>query len=90
VNIRFWDHGIGIHPDDREHLFKPFTQLHKGLARQYDGTGLGLALSQTLVELHGGSISVDSVPGLGSSFLVQLPIEPPSPLDSLPRGPALN
>lgn len=90
VNIRFWDHGIGIHPDDREQLFKPFTQLHKGLARQYDGTGLGLALSRSLVELHGGSISVDSVPGVGSSFLVQLPIEPPSPLDSQPRGPALN
>ena len=73
--IRFtvWDNGIGISADDMERLFQPFVQLDSRLDRQYAGTGLGLALVNRLVELHGGGISVTSEAGRGSRFTVALP-----------------
>ena len=55
-----WDKGIGIKPEDMDKLFKPFTQLDSGLAREYSGTGLGLSLVQHLTELHNGGIEVES------------------------------
>jgi len=69
------DTGIGISADDMPRLFKPFTQLDSGLTREHEGTGLGLTLVSRLVELHGGSIEVESegVPGRGSCFTVSLP-----------------
>jgi PAS domain S-box-containing protein len=67
------DTGIGIAEEDMPRLFKPFEQIDSGLARQYEGTGLGLALVQKLVDLHGGSISVESQKGQGSRFTVSLP-----------------
>jgi CheY-like chemotaxis protein len=73
VHFTVWDTGIGIAPEDRERLFQPFVQLDSRLARQYPGTGLGLALVRRLVDLHGGSISVESEPGKGSRFTVSLP-----------------
>jgi signal transduction histidine kinase/CheY-like chemotaxis protein len=73
--IRFvvWDTGIGMTSDELVRLFKPFVQLDNSLSRQHDGTGLGLALVARLVELHGGSISVESEVGKGSRFTVSLP-----------------
>jgi CheY-like chemotaxis protein len=75
--IRFvvQDSGIGISAENMKKLFKPFIQLDAGLARQHEGTGLGLALVGRLVELHGGSVQVESegIPGLGSRFTVSLP-----------------
>jgi PAS domain S-box-containing protein len=68
-----WDTGIGIDPNDMNRLFVPFVQLDSRLDRQYSGTGLGLALVYRLVELHGGSIQVESQPGVGSRFTVSLP-----------------
>jgi signal transduction histidine kinase/CheY-like chemotaxis protein len=67
------DTGIGIAPENMSSLFKPFEQLDSGLARQYGGIGLGLALVQRLVELHGGSITVESQLDQGSCFTVTFP-----------------
>jgi PAS domain S-box-containing protein len=77
IDLIVWDTGIGISPKDIERLFKPFVQLDAGLERQYGGTGLGLSLVSKLVELHGGSIGVESQPGKGSRFIVGLPWQRP-------------
>lgn len=73
--IRFtvWDTGIGIAEADAQKLFRPFVQLDSGLARQREGTGLGLALVGRLAELHGGGVSLTSKVGQGSRFTVSLP-----------------
>lgn len=68
------DTGIGIAPEDQERIFESFEQLDSGSSRKQGGTGLGLSLCRQLVELHGGTISVDSTPGRGSSFLFTLPL----------------
>lgn len=83
VELTVWDTGIGISPSDQDLLFQPFRQLDSRLARQYDGTGLGLALVAQLVALHHGSITVDSAPGKGSCFTVSLPAS--RPLEPLSR-----
>jgi len=70
------DTGIGIAQADLERLFNPFSQVDSSLARQNEGTGLGLALVKRLAEMHGGSVSVSSQIGEGSSFRVALPWEP--------------
>ncbi len=76
VSISFWDKGIGIPSEDLKKLFHPFVQLDSSLSRQQGGTGLGLALVQQLVDLHGGHIQVESTPGKGSRFTVVLPCYP--------------
>jgi len=68
-----WDTGIGIAPEDRERLFQPFVQLDSKLARQYSGTGLGLALVNRMVKMHGGEVALESEVGKGSRFIVSLP-----------------
>ncbi|ETA66996.1 PAS domain S-box [Methanolobus tindarius DSM 2278] len=73
IHISVSDTGIGIAPDGLERLFKPFTQLESFESRTYEGTGLGLALSKELVELHGGKITAESEPGKGSTFIFTLP-----------------
>lgn len=73
VYFTVWDTGVGISQENIELLFKPFTQVDSKLSRQYNGTGLGLALVRRLVELHGGTVSVESEPGKGSRFIVSLP-----------------
>jgi signal transduction histidine kinase/CheY-like chemotaxis protein len=73
VDFIVWDTGIGISPEGLNHLFQPFMQLNAGLARQYPGTGLGLALVHRMVELHQGRIVVESEQGRGSRFTVSLP-----------------
>jgi len=67
------DTGIGISPPDLRRIFEPFTQIDSSLARQHEGTGLGLALVRRLAELHNGRIDVISEPGRGSRFTVVLP-----------------
>jgi PAS domain S-box-containing protein len=67
------DNGIGISPDALESLFKPFTQVESGLARKFEGTGLGLVMVKLLAELHGGTVAVESDTGKGSCFTVWLP-----------------
>jgi PAS domain S-box-containing protein len=73
VQIIVWDKGIGIKPEDLDKLFRAFVQVDSSLSRQYSGTGLGLFLVRRMVELHGGSIKVESTPGVGSRFIVMLP-----------------
>ncbi len=73
------DTGIGIARDQLPLLFQKFQQLESTYHRKYEGTGLGLALTKQLVELHGGTIEVESVVDEGSVFTVCLPIQPPMP-----------
>ena len=73
VRVSVADTGPGIAPGDQERIFEEFQQTEAGL-EQREGTGLGLALSKRLVELHGGRIWVESEPGSGSTFTFSLPI----------------
>jgi len=66
------DSGIGMTPEQIERIFNPFIQAEAGTTRRYGGTGLGLAISKTLVEMLGGSIAVESTPGIGSKFSFEL------------------
>lgn len=85
------DTGIGIAPENINKLFKPFVQLDSSLSRRYAGTGLGLALVRRIVELHGGSVSLESELGQGSRFTVTLPWKESEPIEesSLERRQAL-
>jgi signal transduction histidine kinase/ActR/RegA family two-component response regulator len=67
------DTGIGIEPEDLGRLFVEFQQLDAGLTKQYQGTGLGLALTRRIVEAQGGRVGVHSNPGQGSTFFAILP-----------------
>jgi len=62
------DTGIGIREEERDRIFKPFSQVDASTTREYGGTGLGLAISQRLCEMLGGRIWVESIPGRGSTF----------------------
>jgi PAS domain S-box-containing protein len=75
AGIRLWvsDTGIGIAADDIPKLMQPFTQLDNSYRRKHRGTGLGLALVRSLAELHGGSVTIESVPGSGTTVSVKLP-----------------
>jgi len=75
VRIDVRDTGIGIEPNDIQHLFAPFRQIDSGLARRHDGTGLGLAICQRLVTLMGGKVTVTSTPGVGSTFTIWMPLD---------------
>jgi signal transduction histidine kinase len=74
LELLVWDQGIGIPKEQQHRLFQPFQQFHPEYYHQ--GTGLGLALTKHLVELHGGKISVRSSSGEGCQFRVELPIRP--------------
>ena len=74
VQVSVTDTGPGIPLVDQERIFEEFQQTDHG-AQQQEGTGLGLALSKRLVELHGGRIWVESEPGHGSRFVFTLPIK---------------
>jgi signal transduction histidine kinase len=75
VEISITDDGPGIPHEQLKHIFERFTRGDAGLTQRVGGTGLGLAISKSLVELHGGTISAESVPGEGSTFQVRLPTE---------------
>jgi PAS domain S-box-containing protein len=75
VSFAVTDNGIGIPPKDQPRLFQAFVQLDSSLTRQYAGTGLGLALVKRIVDLHGGSVEVESEPQVGSCFTLRLPYQ---------------
>jgi signal transduction histidine kinase len=78
--IEVTDTGIGIKPEDMPRLFQEFVQLETTQAQKHEGTGLGLALSKRLVELHGGRIWAESEgERQGSTFTVLLPFAGPGP-----------
>jgi GAF domain-containing protein/anti-sigma regulatory factor (Ser/Thr protein kinase) len=68
------DTGPGIAPDDQKRIFEEFQQVDNSSTRKKGGTGLGLAISKRLIEMHGGTLSVESVPGEGSTFRVAVPV----------------
>jgi signal transduction histidine kinase len=76
VEIAVSDTGIGIAPEDQGLIFEEFRQVGTDYARKREGTGLGLALSRRLVELHGGKIRVESELGRGSTFTFNIPERP--------------
>ncbi|MEO3387860.1 PAS domain-containing sensor histidine kinase [Mesorhizobium sp. CAU 1741] len=73
VRVFVNDTGIGIAADDLNKLGRPFMQIQNDYTRQYQGTGLGLSLVKGLVALHGGSMSIESAPGMGTTVAVGLP-----------------
>ena len=74
--IKVVDTGIGIAADDLHRLSKPFEQIESEHSRQHEGTGLGLALSKSLVELHGGNFKIESELGVGTTVIFTLPNVP--------------
>jgi signal transduction histidine kinase len=75
VALEVKDNGPGIRPSDRKRIFERFYRSDDLLSRQTEGTGLGLAIAKRIVELHGGSIELDSKPGEGSTFRVLVPLD---------------
>jgi PAS domain S-box-containing protein len=73
VELKVRDTGVGIPDDEPEKVFERFHRIERTSARTHEGSGIGLALVQELVKLHGGSVAVKSVVGLGSTFTVTIP-----------------
>lgn len=75
LQFQIADTGIGITPEHKENLFREFSQADTSIARKYGGTGLGLAITNRFVQIMRGTIAVDSMPGQGATFTIQLPAE---------------
>jgi signal transduction histidine kinase/CheY-like chemotaxis protein len=84
IAFTVWDTGIGIPPDKQHLIFQKFQQLESTMTRQFEGTGLGLALTMRLARLHGGDVSFTSQENQGSEFTLLLPSEPPQSIASKP------
>ncbi|HUF51813.1 MAG TPA: response regulator, partial [Longimicrobiales bacterium] len=84
LRISVSDNGIGISEEGLERLFQPFTQIDSGLARRFEGTGLGLAMVKLLAELHGGAVAMESAEGEGSVCTVWLPLRAPGQTPAAP------
>jgi PAS domain S-box-containing protein len=92
LEISVTDSGVGISAEGLERLFKPFSQIDGGLARKFEGTGLGLAMVKLLAELHGGTVAVESAVGEGARFVAWLPIrgvEEATPVEETPADASL-
>jgi CheY-like chemotaxis protein/HPt (histidine-containing phosphotransfer) domain-containing protein len=89
LRITVQDTGIGIAPEEHTRIFEHFSQADGSTTRQYGGTGLGLAICQRLVHLMGGSISVESVPGAGSTFSIELQLPAAGNLATVPLDDSL-
>ena len=94
LRIAVADTGIGIAPEMHERIFGDFIQADSSIARRYGGTGLGLAICRRIADLLGGTLTVDSAPGAGSTFRLAVPVtagtarpEAPAPIEA---GPALS
>ncbi len=83
LKITVTDGGIGLSVDNMGRLFEPFSQIDSGLARKFEGTGLGLVMVKLLAELHGGGVAVASAKGEGSCFTVWLPFRAPEDRETL-------
>ena len=87
VRFSVWDTGIGIGIEEQARLFQPFVQLDSSLARRHVGAGLGLSLVRKLVDLHGGSVALESAAGQGARFTVTLPRDASAALRRSRAGP---
>jgi two-component system, OmpR family, phosphate regulon sensor histidine kinase PhoR len=74
VIVTVCDNGVGIPLTDQPHIFERFYRVHKDRSRDAGGTGLGLSIVKHIVQAHGGSIAIQSVPGSGAKFIMTLPI----------------
>ncbi len=83
IQVSVTDTGIGIRQEDFDKLFESFQQVDNSTTRSAEGTGLGLPLAKSLVELQGGKIKVESEPGVGSTFSVTIPTDPSEVPDAM-------
>jgi signal transduction histidine kinase len=79
ARISVIDNGIGIPANEQARIFQRFYQVEKHLTRRHGGMGLGLSIARDMVEMHGGKITVDSLEGKGSRFMLHIPITLPAP-----------
>ena len=86
LSLTVHDTGLGIAPNQLNDIFEDFTQADGSISRKYGGTGLGLAITRRLVQMHGGTIHVQSRVGEGSTFLVELPVETAEPERNAPAA----
>jgi len=77
LHVRVVDNGPGIPYEDQVHIFERFYRVHKHRSRETGGTGLGLSIVKNVIQAHGGDVSLQSMPGSGSTFQVVLPVEQP-------------
>ena len=84
IVLKFADTGIGIPANKLASITRPFEQVSSHYTREHDGTGLGLAITKELVEMHGGTLSIESAVGAGTTVIVRLP------RDASLKQPALN
>jgi signal transduction histidine kinase len=74
VEIRVSDRGLGIPPAEQARVFEPFYRGAAALSRQIQGNGLGLSIVRSIVDAHGGRVTLQSTPGEGSTFTIHLPV----------------
>ena len=90
ATVEVSDTGIGITAADREHIFERFYQGNNPSFESIHGTGIGLMLAKDFVELHGGTLTVESIPGKGSTFTFTLPLDPETSQHTVVTNPALE
>src|SRR5205807_9806024 len=86
ISFSVTDTGIGMTPEQQAKLFQAFTQADITTARNYGGTGLGLALTRQFCQMMGGDVAVESAPGKGSTFTITLPTDVRSAAAALGRA----
>ncbi|MFZ4484718.1 MAG: sensor histidine kinase, partial [Chthoniobacterales bacterium] len=90
IHLQVSDNGPGIPYEDQEHIFERFYRVHKHRSRETGGTGLGLSIVKNVMEAHGGTVSLESVPGAGCTFRLVLPASRDAGLDSPRPDPEQN
>jgi signal transduction histidine kinase len=88
VRISVSDRGLGVPPGEQQRIFEKFYRLDPNMTRGIGGTGLGLYICRELVRMMDGRIWVDSRPGEGSTFSVEIPVAEPAPAPRRPKAAA--